>query len=79
MGWFWGNDEGNTSKVFTNTTLTNKVMIGHTVDVSSEELLWLLTIIAIIKVIELLLHLYRTLTRNMKKKYINRNEPESKL
>lgn len=68
-----------TPEASTNATLNNNVTIGHTVDVTSEEILTLLTIIAIIKLLELILHLYRTLARNLRRKYINRSEPGIKL
>lgn len=78
MGWFWGSDESDTTKVSTNATLNSNVTIGHTVDVTSEEILTLLIIITIVKVLGLTIHLYRTLARNMKRKYINRSSPDSK-
>lgn len=79
MGWFWGEDKTMAPEASNNATLNSSVTIGNTVDVTSQEILLLLSIIAAVKIIELMLHLYRTLARNMKKKYVNRNDPEIKL
>lgn len=74
MGWFWGSDKEASPEAHSNSTLTSNVTIGHTVDIESDQILALLWIITIIKLAELLLHLYRTMTRNLKKKYTQRCE-----
>lgn len=79
MGWFWGSDKESSPEANNNSTLTSNVTIGHTVDIASDQILALLCIITIIKMTELLLHLYRTLTRNIKRKYTQRSEPNINL
>lgn len=79
MGWFWGTDKEASPEAHSNSTLTSNVTIGHTVDIASDQILALLCIITIIKLIELLLHLYRTMTRNHKRKYTQRSESKIQL
>lgn len=62
MGLFGdSNEEENTANV------NNNVIIGHTVDVESGEIYFLLIIIAIIKVVELLHLIYKTILKKARK------------
>lgn len=70
MGWFGSSEE---IEVEANGQVNNNVIIkqDETIDQNSNEICYLLLIICIIKVIELLLYVYKKWQYNMKKKYVN--------
>lgn len=70
MGWFGSSEE---VEVEANGQVNNNVIIkqGETIDENSNEICYLLLIICIIKIIELILYIYKKWQNNMKKKYVN--------
>ena len=62
MAWFGdSNQEKDTANV------NNNVIIGHTVDVQSNEVTVLLTIIAVVKIIELIRLVYKVILKKTRK------------
>lgn len=67
MGFFGSSEE---KEVDTTGTVNNN-MVVNTVDVSSDEITTLLSILVVIKVIELLLYIYKSWRNGLKRRFGN--------
>lgn len=66
MGFFGSSEE---QTLESTGEVNNNVIVGNSVDVKSDEIVTLLTIIAVVKVVELLYIGVRSYQRHLKKKY----------
>lgn len=70
-----GGSESKEENVKNDGQVQNNVTIGHTVDVSSNEIVILLAMICAIKLIELAVYLFRSFKKDLKKKVREKMNP----
>lgn len=76
MGWFSGSDVEETKDVENTGSVNNIVTIGHTVDIESDKISWLLSAILFLKLVELCFLGFKIYKKNLKKKYTKRVDIE---
>lgn len=73
MGWFGGSDVSEEKTVDATGVVTNVINADKPVNIEAFEIIVLLTILVVIKLIELVYVFFKTYNKSLKKKYNNRN------
>lgn len=74
MGWFFSDDTDNTKVLDTTGNVNNNIEITESVPIHNEPIIYLLSLIAILKVIEIFYLIFINFKKAQKKKYLKRGQ-----